>query len=108
MTAHQCPKCELRFTYKTEVDDHCWHDHPEFRHEYPAAARPHGDSDARTAPPPPATPRPAHHVSEGFGQWLVPPHRREPLRLTEDEAAELAQDGVVGEPSAPPLHDPAG
>ena len=36
MTVHQCPKCELKFSYKTEVDDHCWHDHPEFRHEYPA------------------------------------------------------------------------
>jgi hypothetical protein len=37
MTVHQCPKCELRFGLKTELDDHCWHDHPEFRHEYPAA-----------------------------------------------------------------------
>jgi hypothetical protein len=36
MTVHHCPKCELRFSYKTELDDHCWHDHPEFRHEYPA------------------------------------------------------------------------
>ena len=36
MTIHQCPKCELRFDWKTELDDHCWHDHPEFRHEYPA------------------------------------------------------------------------
>ena len=35
MTVHQCPKCELRFEWKTELDDHCWHDHPEFRHEYP-------------------------------------------------------------------------
>lgn len=39
MTVHQCPKCELRFAYKTELDDHCWHDHPEFRHEYPAVPR---------------------------------------------------------------------
>ena len=38
MTVHQCPKCELKFDWKTEVDDHCWHDHPEFRHEYPAHA----------------------------------------------------------------------
>lgn len=37
MTIHQCPKCELRFDRKTELDDHCWHDHREFRHEYPAA-----------------------------------------------------------------------
>ncbi len=37
MTVHQCPKCELRFAWKTELDDHCWHDHPEFRHEYPVS-----------------------------------------------------------------------
>jgi hypothetical protein len=36
MTIYQCPKCELRFTWKTELDDHCSHDHPQFRHEYPA------------------------------------------------------------------------
>jgi hypothetical protein len=35
MTVHQCPKCELRFTWKTELDDHCAQDHPQFRHEYP-------------------------------------------------------------------------
>jgi len=36
MTIYQCPKCELRFSWKTELDDHCSHDHPQFRHEYPA------------------------------------------------------------------------
>lgn len=36
MTIHQCPKCELRYSWKTELDDHIWHDHPDFRHEYPA------------------------------------------------------------------------
>ena len=36
MTIHQCPKCELRFTWKTELDDHCREDHPQFKHEYPA------------------------------------------------------------------------
>ena len=36
MTIHQCPKCELRFTWKTELDDHCANDHPQFKHEYPA------------------------------------------------------------------------
>lgn len=36
MTVHHCPKCELAFALKAEVEDHCWHDHPEFRHEYPA------------------------------------------------------------------------
>jgi hypothetical protein len=35
MTIHQCPKCELRFTWKTELDDHCANDHPQFKHEYP-------------------------------------------------------------------------
>jgi hypothetical protein len=35
MTVHQCPKCELRFAWKTELDDHCRTDHPQFRHDYP-------------------------------------------------------------------------
>jgi hypothetical protein len=34
---HQCPKCELRFTWHTELDDHCRNDHPDFHHGYPAA-----------------------------------------------------------------------
>jgi hypothetical protein len=59
MTVHQCPKCELRFAWKTELDDHCWHDHQEFRHEYPvgrrsgAAAEPPGSD---TTPARPSTP----------------------------------------------------
>lgn len=32
---HQCPKCELRFTWHTELDDHCRTDHPAFHHDYP-------------------------------------------------------------------------
>ncbi|HEX8082499.1 MAG TPA: hypothetical protein VF557_19985 [Jatrophihabitans sp.] len=35
MTVHQCPKCELRFTWVTELEDHCRQDHPQFRHDYP-------------------------------------------------------------------------
>jgi hypothetical protein len=35
MTVHQCPKCELRFSWITELDDHCREDHPEFKHDYP-------------------------------------------------------------------------
>ena len=35
---HQCPKCELRFTWVTELDDHCRSEHPEFHHDYPAQA----------------------------------------------------------------------
>jgi hypothetical protein len=33
---YQCPKCELRFTWQTELDDHCRNDHPDFHHDYPA------------------------------------------------------------------------
>jgi hypothetical protein len=39
MTVHQCPKCELRFSWKTELDDHCRRDHQEFRHDYPVGRR---------------------------------------------------------------------
>jgi hypothetical protein len=31
----QCPKCELRYTWQTELDDHCRNDHPDFHHDYP-------------------------------------------------------------------------
>jgi len=37
---HQCPKCELRFSWHTELDDHCRTEHPGFRHEYPAHVAP--------------------------------------------------------------------
>ena len=76
MTIHQCPKCELRFNYKTELDDHCWHDHPEFRHDYPATAPPPPAADpeptvqASQADPPP-------HISvSSFVGWLHPATRR--------------------------------
>jgi hypothetical protein len=73
MTVHQCPKCELKFNWKTEVDDHCWHDHPEFRHEYPA--------HPVEAPPPVEAPRVAPHPNQerhhtdgsSLVRWLVPP-----------------------------------
>jgi hypothetical protein len=35
MTIHQCPKCDLRFSWRTELDDHCRTDHPQFHHDYP-------------------------------------------------------------------------
>jgi hypothetical protein len=76
MTIHQCPKCELRFDWKTELDDHCWHDHPEFRHEYPAQPAPPPVADAadiaaRRAQPLPQAP--AHiDVVDGLLGWLVP------------------------------------
>ena len=61
MTVHHCPKCELRFNWKTEVDDHCWHDHPEFRHEYPAQAAQESVLVSKSAPPRAATPRERRH-----------------------------------------------
>jgi len=27
MAAHQCPRCELKFSYRTEVEWHLAHDH---------------------------------------------------------------------------------
>jgi hypothetical protein len=53
MSVHQCPKCELRFTWKTELEDHCGKDHPDFRHDYPAAS-----AHRRPAPGPQSTPDP--------------------------------------------------
>jgi hypothetical protein len=75
MSTHQCPKCELRFNWKTELDDHCWHDHPEFRHEYPAV--PVAPAPEGTAPPAPApaAPREPTHFVDGLGRWLTPTHR---------------------------------
>ena len=35
--SHQCPKCELRFTWVTELDDHCRTEHPAFHHDYPSS-----------------------------------------------------------------------
>lgn len=77
MTIHQCPKCELRFDWKTELDDHCRQDHPEFRHEYPAAVI---ESEPVEPPlPPPATSEVRHtHIdAASFGAWLQPPRPRE-------------------------------
>lgn len=68
MSVHQCPKCELRFDWKTELDDHCRHDHPEFRHEYPAEPppRPSGDHTPRPAPP-----LSDPHPMAQFARWLI-------------------------------------
>jgi hypothetical protein len=49
MTVHQCPKCELRFTWKTELDDHCTNDHPQFKHEYPVRKHPSDRHDPSVA-----------------------------------------------------------
>jgi hypothetical protein len=72
VTIHHCPKCELRFTHKTELDDHIWHDHADFRHDYPATAPP----PLAAAPPPPATPRPGSPGTTrrrgSLVGWLMP------------------------------------
>jgi hypothetical protein len=55
MTMHQCPKCELRFTWQTEVDDHCRTDHPGFHHDYPVGGIHHDEwpgAELRPAPAP--------------------------------------------------------
>jgi hypothetical protein len=74
MTIHQCPKCELRFDWKTELDDHCWHDHPEFRHEYPASVLPRAAvaavADHVEAPPGKGVRR---LRASSLIEWLVPP-----------------------------------
>jgi hypothetical protein len=49
MTMHQCPKCDLRFTWSTELDDHCRTDHPGFHHDYPVRGVHHNDVVAAVA-----------------------------------------------------------
>ncbi|MGH8962762.1 MAG: hypothetical protein ACRDWT_16505 [Jatrophihabitantaceae bacterium] len=74
MTIHQCPKCELRFDWNTELDDHCRHDHPQFRHEYPAQAAPQPDPEpvpeAHRAQPVPGGP--VKNAGGGLLGWLTP------------------------------------
>ena len=48
MTVHQCPKCELRFVYLTELDDHCRTDHPQFHHDYPVRGVHHNNVEGDT------------------------------------------------------------
>ena len=59
---HQCPKCELRFTWPTELEDHCRTDHPDFQHEYPASV--HHDSAAPGVHVAAQKPGRAHTTSE--------------------------------------------
>ena len=75
MTAHQCPKCELRFNWVTEVDDHCRRDHPEFTHEYPAVH--HDPPPTEPLLPPHAVAQPEHRKHLGASQlvaWALPKH----------------------------------
>jgi hypothetical protein len=64
MTIHQCPKCDLRFNWRTELDDHCRTDHPQFHHDYPVRGVHHfaaeADADAQAVAEARAeTPRPS-------------------------------------------------
>ena len=56
MSVHQCPKCELRFSYLTELDDHCHRDHPNFHHDYPVRGVRHWDVETPAEPAPPKSP----------------------------------------------------
>jgi hypothetical protein len=59
VTIHQCPKCELRFSWSTELDDHCRSEHPGFHHDYPVRGVHHYEAapPGTDQPPPPAAPR---------------------------------------------------
>ena len=50
MTIHQCPKCELRFTWQTELDYHIRNEHPDFHHDYPVRGVHHEDEEPAAAP----------------------------------------------------------
>jgi hypothetical protein len=66
MTMHQCPKCELRFTWSTELDDHCRNEHPSFHHDYPI--RPVVE-EAAEEPPAPADPAGTKRTSAILSTW---------------------------------------
>lgn len=59
MTVYQCPKCELRFTWQTELDDHCHQDHPQFRHDYPVGRVAHPATKPSPAAGSPERPGPS-------------------------------------------------
>jgi hypothetical protein len=56
MTIHQCPKCDLRFTWQTELDDHCRDEHPQFHHDYPVGGVHHYDEPPAPSPAPATEP----------------------------------------------------
>lgn len=75
MSVHQCPKCELRFERKTELDDHCAAEHPDFRHEYPAVPPAAVVADGEHAHGHEVPHRPIHlRLADAFN-WLVPGKR---------------------------------
>jgi hypothetical protein len=57
VSVHQCPKCELRFTWKTELESHCNDEHPDFHHEYKTHTweLKHKQPEGSQASPPPRT-----------------------------------------------------
>jgi hypothetical protein len=59
---HQCPKCELRFSWHTELEDHCRTEHPQFHHDYPASV--HHDASPSRVRVAAAKPVPSHAASE--------------------------------------------
>ena len=65
---HQCPKCELRFSWHTELDDHCRTDHPGFRHEYPVHAAA-AEAPTASAGAGARQAREAHRTSEIVATW---------------------------------------
>lgn len=78
MAIHQCPKCELKFAFKTELDDHCWHDHPTFHHEYPASPPPPPPVEEHA---PPARVSMKRRVGASLIGWLNPKHSPEPHHM---------------------------
>jgi hypothetical protein len=57
MTNYQCPKCDLRFTWRTELDDHCRTDHPAFHHDYPVRGERHYGNEPEPVRPSSERPR---------------------------------------------------
>ena len=72
MSVHQCPKCELLFAIRTQLDDHLAHDHPEFTHVYvPNSSRGMSDDHWHTTPTTPAEQAgPVRHVLVVANQTL--------------------------------------
>ena len=57
MSVHQCPKCELRFALRTELEYHCREEHPGFRHDYAGPWQHPEDKLDRDRADTPPTPR---------------------------------------------------
>jgi Flp pilus assembly protein TadB len=64
---HQCPKCELRFSFRTELEHHLREDHPQPAPAGPASAVKVDDAPARTATPVAAPARTRAETAERGG-----------------------------------------